>query len=261
MKAILHIGFPKTGTTTIQEHLIGNRSALLTQGFYVPDIDHLGIFTDLELENAGHASLFLAASDPKANDWLFNYITILLQLPLEELTRETLLGRWNRMVDQINAHTNEANTTILSSELLSLCLEEQIASVHELMARSFDEVKVVVYLRRQMESLISWYSEIHKAGGYFPTFETLLAEVKRQFEEKISQQSMLEKISYTVGSGYSFAVRIVPLPLKNIGLRMIYEQGAKTSTLGFSNVGQVKMSEPFQPYVEGAAVLLSTTPR
>ncbi|MDL2295169.1 hypothetical protein LJC60_11245, partial [Ruminococcaceae bacterium OttesenSCG-928-D13] len=48
------------------------------------------------------------------------------------------------------------------------------------------------------------------------TFETLLAEVKRQFEEKISRQSMLEKISYTVGSGYSLLIRMVPLPLKNL---------------------------------------------
>lgn len=176
MKAILHIGFPKTGTTTIQEYLTDNRSALLEQGYYVPDIDYLGVFTDLGLENAGHVSLFLAACEPENNDGLvFNFVAAMLDLRPEQLTRKAIQVPWNRKLDRIDAHKDEAHTVILSTEFLSLCVEEEIAAVREVLMRSFREVRIVVYLRRQMESLISWYAEVHKAGGYFPTFDTLLA--------------------------------------------------------------------------------------
>ncbi|MDL2327806.1 hypothetical protein LJC64_04045 [Ruminococcaceae bacterium OttesenSCG-928-A11] len=123
-----------------------------------------------------------------------------------------------------------------------------------------------VNLRSLFESntTLNFFSNVYISLKYDQqpmTFDTLLAEVKRQFEEKISRQSMLEKISYTVGSGYSLLVRAVPLPLKNFALRLIYEQSAKSSTLGFSNVGIVKFPAPFEDYVRGAAVLLSTTQR
>lgn len=93
------------------------------------------------------------------------------------------------------------------------------------------------------------------------TFDTILAEVKQQFAEKLTKEEMLKKISYTVGSGFSPVVRAVPLPFKNAILRVIYESSAKSSTLGFSNVGAIKMPVPFEPYVRGASIMLSTSPR
>ncbi|NLW78696.1 MAG: hypothetical protein GXY32_04710 [Ruminococcaceae bacterium] len=92
-------------------------------------------------------------------------------------------------------------------------------------------------------------------------FNEILAEVKKQFEEKISRGNMLEKISYTVGSGYNPAVRFVPLPLKNLALRIMFKQGAKSSSLAFSNVGDMSLPAPFAQYVTGASFLLSCVPR
>lgn len=93
------------------------------------------------------------------------------------------------------------------------------------------------------------------------TFDALLADVKLQFEERLNKEAMLEKISYTVGGGSSAFVRMAPLPLKNAVLRVIYESSASGSTLGFSNLGQVKFPPPFQPFVQGALFLLSSAPR
>lgn len=93
------------------------------------------------------------------------------------------------------------------------------------------------------------------------TFDDVLMDIKQQFEEKVTKESMLEKISYTVGSGYSWLVRAVPLPLKNIALRIIFEASVKSSTLGFSNMGKVEMPPSFTPYITGAVLMLSSAPR
>ena len=123
-----------------------------------------------------------------------------------------------------------------------------------------------VNLRNLFDSSTSlnFFSNIYISLAYEEeniAFEDILQEVKRQFEEKITKEEMLQKISYTVGSGYSPFVRAVPLPFKNIALRVIYETSAKSSTLGFSNVGKVVMPACFEPYVTGTSFMLSTAPR
>ncbi|MFV0413854.1 MAG: hypothetical protein ACK5L3_11430, partial [Oscillospiraceae bacterium] len=93
------------------------------------------------------------------------------------------------------------------------------------------------------------------------SFDEALAAVKRQFEEKVTRESMLKKISYTVGSGYSPFIRMVPLPIKNMALRAIFEASARSSTMGFSNLGSIQMPAEFAPYVTGVAFMLSSAPR
>jgi NRPS condensation-like uncharacterized protein len=93
------------------------------------------------------------------------------------------------------------------------------------------------------------------------TFEEVLGQVKTQFGREIQKDKILQRISYTVGSGYSPWVRALPLPIKNIGLRLLYEQGSKSSTLSFSNMGAADIPAPFKPYVAGALALLSPNRR
>ncbi len=93
------------------------------------------------------------------------------------------------------------------------------------------------------------------------TFDDILLQVKKQYTEKASKESMMEKISYTVGSGYSPFIRAVPLFIKMIALRIIFERSAKSSTMGFSNLGVIDMPDIFTPYITGTSFLLNTISR
>lgn len=166
--------------------------------------------------------------------------------------------------------------------LLSLCREKHVSITHYLTAcvawglytqqmgskppRHPVNIFTPVNLRKLFDSntSLNFFSNIYITLNFAEpevTFDGILAEVKRQFEEKVSREGMLEKISYTVGSGYSTFVRVAPLPLKNAVLRLIFEASAKTSTMGMTNVGAVTMPPPFAGFVTGALVLLSTSPR
>ena len=92
-------------------------------------------------------------------------------------------------------------------------------------------------------------------------FEDLLQEVKRQFEEKINRESMLEKISYTTAQRSNPFVRVIPLPIKNAAMRVIFERSAKSNTLSFTNLGPVNLPPQFARHVTGATLLLSCAPR
>lgn len=105
------------------------------------------------------------------------------------------------------------------------------------------------------------YVSLPFTGQNTVTFDDVLHNVQRQFEEKVTKENMLEKISYTVGSGYHPLVRAVPLPLKNIVLRAIFESSVGSSTMGLTNMGRVTVPPPFEPYVNGAVLMLSCAPR
>lgn len=111
---------------------------------------------------------------------------------------------------------------------------------------------------------LNFFSNIYISlpfSGQALGFDEILQEVKKQFDEKLNRDAMLEKISYTVGSGYSPAVRVVPLFIKKLVLRLIFIKSAKSSTVSFSNVGKIDFPPLFLPFIAGAYVLLSNVPR
>ena len=75
------------------------------------------------------------------------------------------------------------------------------------------------------------HAHVGVVRGQLARREPVLAEVKAQFSEKVNREAMLEKISYTVGSGYSPFIRAVPLMLKIPALRLIFMQSARSSSL------------------------------
>ncbi len=123
-----------------------------------------------------------------------------------------------------------------------------------------------VNLRNFFESAttLNFFSNIFIRLGFEnpdATFDDLMCEVKAQFAEKATKERVLEKISYTVGNSNNAFVRVLPLPVKNMVLRAIYETSRNSSTLGFSNMGALEVPEPFRAYVTGANIMLSCSPR
>jgi len=89
------------------------------------------------------------------------------------------------------------------------------------------------------------------------TFEDILNEVKKQFAEKLTREYIMEKLAFKVGGGYSFPIRLVPLPIKNFVLKLIYLKGSKSNTMTLSNIGKIDVLEMFQDYFDEFGFLMS----
>lgn len=88
------------------------------------------------------------------------------------------------------------------------------------------------------------------------TFEEVLQEVKEKFATQINKDYFEQKLSYTVRSETNLITRIVPLPLKNGILRIIFEHSNHGSTMPFSNLGVQDPLPEFAQFIESYRFLI-----
>lgn len=148
MRIVLHIGAEKTGTTVIQAFCADNADALADRGVLYPEGYGYRKHTALTAAVSGADDLLLrAGADPGADP--------------------------DRLAEDVSARLKEAvargrpEHLLLSSEHLSSRLADAkpISRLHAMLAEISEEVRVVLYLRRQDQLLLSLYSTSVKAGG------------------------------------------------------------------------------------------------
>jgi hypothetical protein len=150
-KCFLHIGTEKTGTTTIQNFLAKNRDALLSQGIIYPSAPG---------EQNHMALAAFCLEDSKIDD-----VRIVCGI-----RRPQALPRFRKkLLDDLDTELGAADASciVFSNEHLSSRLKTaaEIQRVREMCDRYAGRTKVIVYLRNQVDFLISSYGTTIMSGG------------------------------------------------------------------------------------------------
>jgi len=146
----LHIGMPKTGTTSLQNFLFDNREKLLDKGYLYP---LLGMRSTRNITDFNHHGL--------ANALLKKYDT---KTPVGNAkSKSEWEGSWEELKKQIN--TIKPKNVIISSEIFTTTKyfynPNTIALVKKILEEH--ETKIVIYLRRQDDFLRSLYCQFMKS--------------------------------------------------------------------------------------------------
>lgn len=151
----LHVGMPKTGTTTIQKFLASNRSQLQDQGFLYPR--SVG-------NNSNHLKLAAFAMDADKADDLKTIMRLFTPAQVYKF-RQKLVTDFRQEIE-----AEDCNKVILSNEHCSTRLtnKHEIENLKEFLCQFCDDVRIIIYLRRQDESLLSAYSTAVKVGRSEP---------------------------------------------------------------------------------------------
>ena len=166
MKAVVHIGLPKTGTTTIQNLLWDNADALEKQGILYRRYRTNEVFQSEYAAVAFRSTRRL--HEDKLRQRRFGFAT------LEEL--DAHVARFEEWFD-MQIQDTTCDTWLISSELLTAGLRKQpgIRAIQEWLASKFSKVTYIVYFRRQDQWLESQYSQSLRNGD-IRTFDQYLAE-------------------------------------------------------------------------------------
>ncbi len=170
MKTIyIHIGTEKTGTTSIQEFLFVNHGNLLKYNFYYP-------INETKKYNMWKQHVPLVTSITKKN--------IPAYKDQQSYVKDEVFDEFIEDVRKI-----KQDNIIISSEGFSLI--ESIDKIHSLKKKLEEfKIKIIIYIRRQDEFLISKLQQSYKTGRYFPfEVDELLSFCKVNYYQIISNWS------------------------------------------------------------------------
>ncbi|MGN0482476.1 MAG: hypothetical protein ACI4HI_02880 [Lachnospiraceae bacterium] len=91
------------------------------------------------------------------------------------------------------------------------------------------------------------------------TFSDILEVVKKSLETQITKEHLEEIFSYNVGSEKNLIARVAPLFLKNLAIRAVYTKSALANSTTITNIGNVKVEEAYQSYIESFHAYLAVS--
>lgn len=151
VKLVCHIGTPKTASTFLQNTCALNPGWLREHGV---------IYPDLLAPNPNHITLFYAAAN-FIHDFARDY-----GLKTKEDV-ERFRARLSKEIAREVAEAPEtAQTVLMSSENLTgnIRSHEGVQNLADLLRPHFDDIRLVIYLRRQDEAILSMYGEFMRRG-------------------------------------------------------------------------------------------------
>lgn len=87
-----------------------------------------------------------------------------------------------------------------------------------------------------------------RLGSY--TLQELTKAVQSQLETQVTPQQMAARVAANVVPSQMFLTKIMPLPIKNLALRAVYNSvGESKGTINISNLGQSKLPEEMVPHI------------
>jgi len=156
MKAIVHIGAPKTGSSTIQEFLFLNTEALAARGFrFQRNVPGRGSQYEYPLAALATMGRLLPGREEQTR-----YSST--DLATHQGTGAAVLAEFAAS----RAGWSEP-VALFSSEHIYpwIIAPEEIAALDLMFAAHFDEVRYILYIRSQDDMIVSEYSEALKRGS------------------------------------------------------------------------------------------------
>lgn len=89
------------------------------------------------------------------------------------------------------------------------------------------------------------------------SLEEVIDIVKKSLREQINKEHLEELFSYNVSNQKNIFLRSVPIFIKILAMRFVYRSSAKANTTTVTNIGNVKVDEKYQPYIQYFHAMIS----
>ena len=82
------------------------------------------------------------------------------------------------------------------------------------------------------------------------TFEEVLKIIQKSLKEQITKENLESQFSVSVSNQKNRFLRMVPLMMKNLVMRFVYNRSAVAYTSTITNIGFAKLDPIYEPYVK-----------
>lgn len=121
---------------------------------------------------------------------------------------------------------------------------------------------IPVNLRPYFDSLTTRNFFVMVSAVFEPDREEIPLEevidiVKRSLREQINKKHLEELFSYNVSNQKNIFLRSVPVFIKILAMRFVYRSSAKANTTTVTNIGNIRVDEKYEPYIQHFHAMLS----
>ncbi|MCR4675430.1 MAG: hypothetical protein K5675_10485 [Lachnospiraceae bacterium] len=116
-------------------------------------------------------------------------------------------------------------------------------------------VAVPVNMRPYFDSITTKNFFVMVSAEFIPkkeeyTFEEVVEAIHESLTSQINKEHLESIFSYNVSNEQLFIARSVPLFLKNVGIKVVYNRAALANTTTITNIGNIKVKEEYEPYIK-----------
>ncbi len=169
--AWVHIGCEKTGTSSIQKFLLENQKILALEGLYFPI--ECGLLSN-------HRLHWIIDDDPNLHPFAYHHESGMgnsLEIERSKFTNE----HYEKVNTFQTSHRQESHVVYSSEHLHSRVYNTStIQALKDWLLPLYDDIKIVVYLRRQDKLALSAYST-HLRGGTTEAFRFPQADIESPY--------------------------------------------------------------------------------
>ncbi|MEG1363910.1 MAG: hypothetical protein RSC92_05725, partial [Clostridia bacterium] len=169
------------------------------------------------------------------------------KLPLYSIS--VISGYMN--INELLTLCRSKNVTI--TEYITTLLISSIYSEYQSHTKNKDNIKIFipVNLRKYFDSStnLNFFSSIDidtNLNENKSSFNELLKKIQLQFKEKLTKDHLSKKISNNVSAEQNIFVRLLPLPIKTIGVKIAYNLQKNSHTSTISNLGIIDIKDEFK---------------
>ena len=102
--------------------------------------------------------------------------------------------------------------------------------------------------------------EANMGKNNLDTFDQIVEFVKNDFKSKLTEEEIMKTMSSNVKIGTNFAIKIVPLEIKKLLVRLSYIEIRKYTTTTFSNIGRMGIIGKYKDYIQYFLMLIAPEP-
>jgi len=126
------------------------------------------------------------------------------------------------------------------------------------------QVNIPVNLRRFFNSTteMNFFSYINVGITILKsdyTFDEMLDIISEQFKKQLTKENLSQTISDNVSTEKNIFVRVAPLIVKDIGVKIAYVSSSKANTVVLSNLGRIEVYDEFKEYIDAFEALISVS--
>ena len=158
------------------------------------------------------------------------------------------------------AHEYGATMTVLLASIMMRAIYEEMP---ERKKKRPVVITIPVNLRKFFSSVSARnFFSIVNIGYDFknnpPELEEMIPYVAKRFREELTEERLAARMNLLASIEHNFLTRIVPLIVKDVGLKIAYDYTAAEATASLSNVGRITMPDELAQYIRLFDVFVST---